>query len=80
MLISTIIQILRWFEKGVEIGGTTLTIPNGIQEIAIGAVMIVILMYRPSGITRNQELVWKGWPFNKLSGDPEACAPRGFPD
>jgi len=68
VLISTIIQILRWFEKGVEIGGTTLTIPNGLQEIAIGAVMIVILMYRPSGLTRNQELVWKDWPFNKLSG------------
>jgi branched-chain amino acid transport system permease protein len=68
VLLSTIIQILRWFEKGVEIGGTTLTIPNGIQEIAIGAVMIIILMYRPSGLTRNQELVWKGWPFNKLSG------------
>ena len=29
--------------------------------------MIVILMYRPSGLTRNRELVWKGWPFNKLS-------------
>ena len=46
---------------------TTLTIPNGIQEIAIGIVMIVILIYRPSGLTRNRELVWKGWPFDKLS-------------
>ncbi len=67
VLLSTLIQILRWFEKGVPVGDTTLSIPNGIQEIAIGVVMIVILMYRPSGLTRNRELVWKGWPFNKLS-------------
>ncbi len=68
VVLSTIIQILRWFETGVGFGGVTLSIPLGIQEIAIGVVMIVILMYRPSGLTRNQELVWKGWPFTKLSG------------
>ena len=68
VVLSSIIQILRWFEKGVTVGGTTLSIPNGVQEIAIGAVMIGILMFRPSGLTRNRELVWKHWPFNKLSG------------
>lgn len=68
VILSTIIQILRWLEKGVSMGGATLTIPNGLQEIAIGIVMIVILMYRPSGLTRNRELVWRGWPFRKLSG------------
>ncbi len=67
VVLSTIIQVLRWFEKGVNVGGTTLAIPNGVQEIAIGAVMIVILMYRPSGLTRNKELVWQQWPFRKLS-------------
>jgi branched-chain amino acid transport system permease protein len=68
VVLSTIIQILRWLEKGVDVGSITLTIPNGIQEVAIGIVMIVILMYRPSGLTKNRELVWKGWPFNKLFG------------
>lgn len=68
VLLSIIIQSLRWLEKGLDLGGATLSIPLGLQEIALGAIMIVILMYRPSGLTRNQELVWKGWPFNKLSG------------
>lgn len=68
VLLSTIIQLLRWLEKGVAVGGVTLSIPLGIQEIALGAVMIIILMFRPSGLTRNQELVWKGWPFTRLSG------------
>jgi hypothetical protein len=25
--------------------------------------MIVILMFRPTGLTRNRELVWRRWPF-----------------
>jgi branched-chain amino acid transport system permease protein len=68
VVISIIIQLLRWLEKGLEFGETILSIPLGLQEIALGVIMIVILMYRPSGLTRNRELVWKGWPFNKLSG------------
>lgn len=68
VVISIIIQVLRWLEKGLDFGGATLSIPLGLQEIALGVIMIVILMYRPSGLTRNQELVWKGWRFNKLSG------------
>jgi branched-chain amino acid transport system permease protein len=54
--------LLRWLEKGVDLGGTTLAIPNGLQEITIGLVMIVILMFRPQGLTRNRELVWRHWP------------------
>ena len=54
-MISAIIQILRWLEKGIDLGGATLAIPNGLQEITIGLVMIVILMFRPPGLTRNRE-------------------------
>jgi branched-chain amino acid transport system permease protein len=72
VVLSIMIQLLRWLEKGVDIGGTTLSLPLGVQEIAIGVVMIVILMYRPSGLTRNRELVW---PNSKLSGGTKASAP-----
>lgn len=61
--LSAIIELLRWLEKGVSIGGVAFGLPNGVQEIAIGAIMIVILMFRPSGLTRNQEIVWRRWPF-----------------
>ena len=67
VVLSLTIQVLRWLEKGVDAGGTTLSIPNGTQEIAIGIIMIVILMFRPTGLTRNSELTWKGWPFLKVS-------------
>ena len=72
VILSIIIQLLRWMEKGVVLGGTTLALPLGVQEIAIGVVMIVILMYRPTGMTRNRELVW---PSKKLSARAKADAP-----
>ena len=68
VVISLIIQVLRWLEKGVALGESTFSIPNGVQEIAIGVVMIVILMFRPTGLMRNRELLWTSWPFNRISG------------
>ena len=72
VVLSLGIQVLRWFEKGVDVGGAMLSIPNGTQEIAIGAVMIVILIFRPSGLTRNREITWTGWPFSRISGKARA--------
>jgi len=68
VVLSVLIQLLRWLEKGVDFGAGALMIPLGIQEIAIGAIMIVILMFRPTGLTRNKELVWARWPFKPVSG------------
>lgn len=59
VLISAIIQLLRWGEKGVPMGESTLSLPNGIQEIVIGMVMIVILISRPSGLLGTHELSWR---------------------
>jgi branched-chain amino acid transport system permease protein len=68
LALSTIIEILRSLEKGVDIGAATVKIPNGGQEIAIGVIMIVILMFRPSGITGNREIEWRSWPFARRKG------------
>lgn len=58
LILSTLIQVLRWLEAGVSIGASTLALPNGVQEIALGIVMIVILAFRPTGIMGNIELTW----------------------
>jgi branched-chain amino acid transport system permease protein len=58
VLLSVIIQLLRWLERGVPLGDTTLALPSGAQEIAIGIVMIAILVFRPAGLMGNRELVW----------------------
>lgn len=56
LILSTLIQVLRWLEAGVQVGETTFALPGGVQEIALGVVMILILMYRPAGIMGNREL------------------------
>jgi branched-chain amino acid transport system permease protein len=58
VILSGLIQGLRWLEAGVSIGTTTFAIPNGLQEITLGIVMILILARRPSGIMANSELSW----------------------
>jgi len=58
---SGLIELFRNLEKGVSLDGFTLALPNGVQEIAIGVITIVILVYLPSGLTRNRELSWTGW-------------------
>lgn len=60
LILSTLIQALRWLEAGVQIGTTTFALPGGVQEIALGAVMILILMFRPAGIMGNRELTLPG--------------------
>jgi len=72
--ISTLIELFRDLEKGVNLEGFTVALPNGVQEIAIGIITIVILMYLPSGLTRNRELSWKGWPLQRRLPRPVQTA------
>jgi branched-chain amino acid transport system permease protein len=63
VVISFLIDFLKRLEKGFDIGVTVIGIPNGVQEIAIGIIMIGILMFLPTGLTRNREWTWSGWPL-----------------
>ena len=58
VILSSLIQALRWLEAGVTVGTTIFAIPNGLQEITLGIVMVVILAFRPAGIMANTELIW----------------------
>jgi branched-chain amino acid transport system permease protein len=56
LLLSALIQALRWLEAGVPLGSTTFALPKGLQEIALGVIMIVILALRPAGLIGNREI------------------------
>ncbi|MCF3639609.1 branched-chain amino acid ABC transporter permease [Rhizobium sp. TRM95111] len=56
VLLSALIQALRWLEAGVPIGTVTFALPKGLQEIALGVIMIVILALRPAGLIGNREI------------------------
>ena len=58
LILSSLIQALRWLEAGVSLGDMTISVPGGVQEITLGVVMILILMFRPAGIMGTKELTW----------------------
>lgn len=74
VVISALIELFRDLEKGVSLGGLTIALPNGVQEIAIGIITIVILMYLPSGLTRNREFSWRRWPLERRLPRPVQIA------
>src|SRR5262249_13833259 len=49
--VSAIVEILRQFEMGVSVGGVILQVPLGARELGIAIVMLLILVFRPAGIT-----------------------------
>lgn len=58
LVLSILIEGLVRMEQGIEIGTSTLAIPSGTQEILIGILMILILIFRPTGLSGGQELRW----------------------
>jgi branched-chain amino acid transport system permease protein len=74
VVISALIEMFRDLEKGISLGGLTIALPNGVQEIAIGIITIVILMYLPTGLTRNREFSWRGWPLERRLPRPVQTA------
>jgi branched-chain amino acid transport system permease protein len=71
---SALIELFRNLEKGVHLGEFSVALPNGVQEVAIGIITIIILMYLPSGLTRNRELSWTGWRRRQVVAHPVQAA------
>jgi branched-chain amino acid transport system permease protein len=61
VVVTFVVEFLRTLEHGVSLGPTTFALPSGSQEIGLGVVMALILILRPTGLTRSRELMeWRG--------------------
>jgi branched-chain amino acid transport system permease protein len=54
--VTLVIEILRGLEKGLVVGGETFALPQGSQEIGLGIVMALILIFRPQGLAGAAEI------------------------
>jgi branched-chain amino acid transport system permease protein len=64
-LVSIVSELLRSVERGVAIGDMTISAPPGLQEIALAAILLAILILRPAGLLGDAEI---GWPkFRRLA-------------
>ncbi len=59
VVISGITEGLRLMEGGISLGQSTLAFPKGSQELGIALVMLLVLIFRPSGITGGRELAFR---------------------
>jgi branched-chain amino acid transport system permease protein len=59
VVISAITEVLRLMEGGIALGEAQLAFPKGAQELGIALVMLLVLMFRPSGITGGHELSFR---------------------
>jgi branched-chain amino acid transport system permease protein len=70
--VTLIIESLRGLEKGFVVAGQTFALPHGSQEIGLGIVMALILIFRPQGLAGGVEI---SPPLRLLSTPNSGCAP-----
>ncbi|MBC9937099.1 MULTISPECIES: branched-chain amino acid ABC transporter permease [unclassified Leucobacter] len=72
LLISALNHVLGIFEKGAQFGDVIVSIPSGSRLIVLGAVMVLILIFRPSGLTGGREAMWPFRPRIQVPAKPTA--------
>ncbi len=75
-MLTAVTEILRSGEAGVAVGGLAVALPRGAQEIGLGLLMALILIFRPSGLAGGRELRWRFGVFGSRR-DPVGLHPVG---
>lgn len=70
LVFSLIDIILVKLQAGVEIGSFVVTIPQGTRPIVLGLILVLMLLFRPSGLTGGREIVWPFRTQKPLPGMP----------
>ena len=72
VVVTMIVQLLRFGEHGIRTGATVLKLPDGSGELGLGVLLALILIFRPNGLAGGKEL--------RLFGTgPGAKPPAGDP-
>lgn len=53
--LTLVIDLFRRAEAGIAVGGAVVAFPPGVQEIALGVIMALTLVFRPEGIMGGRE-------------------------
>jgi branched-chain amino acid transport system permease protein len=77
LAVTLIVEVLRAVESGIPVGSIELQLPKGSQEIGLGIVMALILIFRPGGLTNGREI---RFPFRRSAAAPRQSQPARSPD
>jgi branched-chain amino acid transport system permease protein len=78
--VTAIVELLRLLERGVPIGSTTFALPQGSQEIGLGVVMALILIFRPTGLSKGREFAPVPAKPAEVTSSPEILPLAGEPE
>jgi len=70
IVVTIIVQLLRFGEHGVTLGSTQLKLPENSSELGLGLLLALILIFRPNGVSGGKELTLFTAP---KSATPEAA-------
>lgn len=54
--VTVVAELLRSLENGIAVGGVTISAPDGLQEMALAVAMLLVLVFRPNGLTGGREV------------------------
>jgi branched-chain amino acid transport system permease protein len=78
--VTVFAEVLRRSESGVDVGPLSLPARPGLREVGLGITLLLVLIFRPSGITGGRELHWpfKAWlpDRDETSSVDEQLAPN----
>jgi branched-chain amino acid transport system permease protein len=69
--ISTMSELLRHVEMGFQLGPLHVAAPAGLADVIVALGMLLIILFRPKGITNGREVPW---PFRRRSQPQDADA------
>ncbi len=67
LVFSLIDLLLVNMQDGLQIGNFIVTIPQGTRPIVLGLILVLMLLFRPQGLTGGREFVW---PFRRIKPLP----------
>ena len=55
-VVTIVSELFRSIERGIDIGGLTLSAPPGLQEIGLALILLIILIFRRDGLVGDFEI------------------------
>ncbi len=71
LAVSGLDSLLAEAENGLDVGGVTIDLPAGTRIVIVGALMAIVLILRPSGITGGRELSLERFRRSRITREGE---------
>lgn len=78
-VVAAVGELLRRGEQGVSLGPIDLSLPAGINQFTLAALLLAVLLFRPQGILGGKEIPWPWRGRDDEPSSPTETSPGGQP-